>query len=474
MHILDSSNGEPVINAVTPTGGRYSCRSGLSFYTGNSSGEGIFSTYAVLDESTSTSRIVIIDHPTGEARTSEPINGIISGTPQIGSRGEYIYLTRNIATRKGIVDGHFTLVDVLNMRVVFTHPSSAYLEGNVTGPYAPLALVHHPTLGNFGEGEGDLNTNDIAAWAQSNGEGRELKGISLAFQFPVDMIPGNFTSIQPYLLKVNGWSTITKPILSRNGLNIYFTGSKASLRGWNSRFGRRASWKAEQFNKDSSDARMPLISAPTLSNDEMSMFVSSASGYLYSVETTSGLTQWIKETDSAIQVEARISPDGKILYSVERANGKITAHNSVTGDSLWSVYCGTYDQFNPFCEYGVSAEFSLSPGGCFLYYADVFGRVRAIELGFHQETAMPVTIPVADQNTSKPAEINATLSPTSTPTIDLSMEPTIMTGEPTVRPTLSPTPNLVWSVDESSAAVSISSNSIFIYVLVLHLGCAFY
>ena len=444
LHILGADNGGKVVASYRPPPVSpdhvITCASGVSF-SDSSDANDIFAVYAVIDPSVgapTTSRIVAINHPTGQVRWISPVlEGSVAGTPQVGSDGRYIYLTRNVEVKvdgQGIIqDGHFTLLDAqANGAVVYTQPSSVYRGGNETGPYAPLELVHRPFSGNFGEGEGNANRNDVAVWAQSNGGGTTLNGMSLAFQFPSSNA-ANSSAWSPYLLKVNGWSTATRPTLSSDGQNLYFTASKASLRGWNTRFGRRASWKAEQLDANPVNSRAALAAAATLSVDERSLFVPSGSDSFYSLDASTGLTNWRAESESPFYAEARVSTDGETVYSIEHTSGRITSRDAETGQEYWSVNCGTYDTANPFCTYNVEAEFDLSDDGYTLYYADVLGLVRALTVGYDAPPSpAPTRVP-----TLRPTEADPTMQPSveaDTP------EPSPQTEDPTGRPTEPPTP----------------------------------
>lgn len=468
LHILDALNGAstasytPEKSSQTGATGQTLCASGVSFYTDRNDNVE-YAIYAVIDTSAAgfvptSSRVIAINHPTGDVRwVSGPIQGAISGTPQVGSDGQYIYLTRNLDPEDDTQreDGHFSLLTTTNGQVIFTEPSSTYQGGNETGPYAPLALVHNPTSGNFGEGEGNNNRNDVAVWAQSNGGGKVLNGMSFAFQRPSnsDIVSGT-TAFKPYLLKINGWSTAAKPTLSYDGQNLYFTASKASLRGWNTRFGRRASWKAEQLDKNR-NGRLPLNSPATLSIDERSLFVASGANSFYSIDAYSGETQWREESDSPFVTEARVSPDGTRVYSIEQANGKVVSRDAETGDEVWAVSCATYDAFNPFCQYNVDAEFSLSSDGYDLYYGDVFGNVRALVVGFDAPPTMPPTMFPTVTQTDSPTTAPVSPSPTVASTsAEPTLKPTITTDEPTGRPTDPPTPEPLDDWTSSSADAS--------------------
>ena len=479
LHILDAqiNNGTVVSSYTPPTVAdgvnspprAIACVSGVSF--GDANPNDMYAVYAVIDVSVeatalnfvpTNSRVIAINHPAGTVRWVSPIiEGAVAGTPQVGSDGKYIYLTRNLEVDSGFnQDGHFTLLDTADGTIAYTSPSSIYQNGNETGPYAPLELVRNPMSGNFGEGEGNNNRNDVAVWAQSNGGGTTLNGLSLAFQFPsnADIITGG-GAWSPYVLKVNGWSTVTRPTLSPDGQNLYFTASRASMRGWNTRFGRRASWKAEQLDPNPRSSRAALFAAATLSVDERSLFVGSGGNSFYSLDAFTGLTNWRVESDSPFYTEARVSPDGRRVYSIERANGKISSRDTETGQEYWSVDCGTYDTANPFCKYQVEAEFALSDDGYTLYYADVLGMVRALNVGYDAPptpapTPLP-TLPPTPLPTQAPV-VDPTMAPSAEPT---TAEPTLpLTDEPTRRPTDPPTPE-PRDTDPPSGAGMLSSST---------------
>ena len=194
-------------------------------------------------------------------------------------------------------------------------------------------------------------------------------------------------------------------------------------------------------------SRAALNAAATLSVDERSLFVGSGGNSFYSLDAFTGLTNWRVESDSPFYTEARVSPDGQRVYSIERSNGKITSRDTETGQEYWSVDCGTYDTANPFCKYQVEAEFALSDDGYTLYYADVLGMVRALDVGYDAPpTPAPTPAP-----TLPPTPL-PTQAPVTTP------EPTVpLTEEPTRRPTDPPTPEYT---EPPSGAGMLSSSTV--------------
>uniref|UniRef100_A0A7S4IZW6 Pyrrolo-quinoline quinone repeat domain-containing protein n=1 Tax=Odontella aurita TaxID=265563 RepID=A0A7S4IZW6_9STRA len=414
------------------------CESGISFYDGSSEQFLVYSLTDIPPNGSNEivqSRIISVRHPQGSHQwISKSIPGRVSGTPTIGSDGSFVYFTHN--TDRDTV-GHFTMLFSTNGDVFFTESSSARGIG-VGVPYAPLALAHNPSEGNFNQGAG--NANDLAIWGYgSSGGDQASEGGIMSFQLPVGFSGMDRTGLGSISLQSTTWSTISKPTLSGDGQSLFFSVSKASLRGWrNKKFSRAASWKRE-LTKSPKSNQQPLFSSASLSRDEKRLFSASASTSFHAINAETGIVEWSVTTYSDIVNEARVSPDDKFVYTVERGNGKVTSYNTTDGRTLWSADCSDFhgDQF---CQYSVEADFSVSSDGCHIYYGDIHGTVTAFSVGYDPQRQQSSTNDTSNAEREGSPGIHATTSgpsspPSIVPSIRISLQPS---GTPTVENSVAP------------------------------------
>ena len=103
---------------------------------------------------------------------------------------------------------------------------------------------------------------------------------------------------------------------------------------------------------------------PALSYDTLN--VPSHGGTFAALNATNGSELW-KTPDTEIWVSPVVSPKDDVVYSVRHGKGEFTAHDVKDGKALWEFDCSTYQSVNPFCQYSVEAELSLSSTGNVLY-----------------------------------------------------------------------------------------------------------
>ena len=96
------------------------------------------------------------------------------------------------------------------------------------------------------------------------------------------------------------------------------------------------------------------------------------------MDTSQGSTLWSLEGESQFLAEAHVSPDDKRVYFIQSIDGLVLSLDQKTGETLWRVNCELYTED---CANSVKANFALSEKGDVLYYADVLGRIIALELG---------------------------------------------------------------------------------------------
>lgn len=117
--------------------------------------------------------------------------------------------------------------------------------------------------------------------------------------------------------------------------------------------------------------------SPALSFDERRLYSTTVSGETYAVNTENGKVLWNVMGQQPIVAEPKVSPDDQRLYLIRSIDGRVSSVKGVTGEPAWLVSCEFYEED---CANSVMANFDLSRSGHRLYYADVIGRVIALEL----------------------------------------------------------------------------------------------
>eukprot|EP00567_Pseudictyota_dubia_P013152 CAMPEP_0197436880 /NCGR_PEP_ID=MMETSP1175-20131217/4234_1 /TAXON_ID=1003142 /ORGANISM="Triceratium dubium, Strain CCMP147" /LENGTH=675 /DNA_ID=CAMNT_0042966271 /DNA_START=276 /DNA_END=2303 /DNA_ORIENTATION=- len=422
-------------------GSNIKCESGVSF--GRVANVGPFAVYAINYQvaGVDKSRVIAVSHPYGnQLWTSSDLDGIVMGTPQVGDDGRYVYLVRNVNDV-----GHFTLLrttEAADSAGVLYTEQAGLNNVNETGKYAPLALVKNPNNGQFDGG--NRNSNDVAAWGHYYMGGEGVAGYTRVFQLPQDFTTSSDGSVlATQIIDEVAWSTWAKPTISSNGLSIFYAITRGELRGWyNNKWGRKA-WKGETA-QDPTNGRTPVPNSAALSNDGTMLFSASATNSFHRIDAASGNVTWTAVTATEVVTEPRVSPDDTRVYTIQQGAGVVTAHDVSDGTAIWTTKCDKYQNQNPFCQYGVEAEFSVSSTGYYLYYSDNRGTVVALELG-----GVPPPTTMAPTG-SEPTTAAPSASPSSTPTSMPTAGPT-MAPVPTAMPTAMPTPIQPWTRPPSAA-----------------------
>jgi hypothetical protein len=118
------------------------------------------------------------------------------------------------------------------------------------------------------------------------------------------------------------------------------------------------------------------------------------------------------------------------------------------GSEVWSINCDNINEEpGTACADRIEAESSLSPNGLVLYYGDLSGNVKALQLGESTvETPAPTEYPTRFVPTPEPSSVpsdSPIVSPSQTPSVSLSPTdpPSIYFPlQPTRLPSFSPTP----------------------------------
>lgn len=417
------------------------CQSGIAF--GDWNGQQ-YAVYAIVDtpqstsETDASSRIIAIAHPFNEVLfVSEPLQGMVQGTPFVTKGtfpGRYIFVTHNTNTMSSTLPsaGHFSVLDVAANGALYFTESIEDVDPNRILPYGPLGASHSPSGGKF-EG-GRSNSNDLVVWLSNDDMGMGQEGFIRGFQFPVNFQPEPSFSGQlgTVLLRNVRWAASAHPTLSEDGLKLFVGIRQSDVRAWvdDASFNDGASWG----NRLDQDARA-IPHAPVLSHSQAMVAIASAGNTLVALDSRSGQILWQVSTSFPCANEPKFSPDDQQLYTITQA-GTVQGHDSTTGSVLWSFNCTTNVTNIP-CVSSVQAEFSLSPDGTTLYYSDIQGNVRVLEIAQRQgpplttyPTQAPVTIPSISSIPSsvpslKPSEAPSKVGDTKSPTVSISASPSL-------------------------------------------------
>lgn len=184
--------------------------------------------------------------------TSSELPGTPNGSPVVYTNQyaneNYILLTHNSILLKSdnstVIAGHVTLLHTERGRVSWT--DSEWSREDIPKGYGPPGHVSNPLRGKYDGGT--KNSNDLVVWASSAMEGRGPLGNTFAFQ-----LPNNFeettqqtNALETLVLKKVRWSSITRPVFSSDGLNMFFGVTGNELRGWigDTRYDETADWSA--------------------------------------------------------------------------------------------------------------------------------------------------------------------------------------------------------------------------------------
>jgi hypothetical protein len=163
----------------------------------------------------------------------------------------YVFLTHNTKISQEnitIQSGHTTLLSDVNGHVVFTN--SEWERELPPKGFGPPSVATNPLRGMYNGGM--QNSNDLVVWASNDAEGRGAEGHTFAFQLPETFAEttNDVTNLKVELLKGVGWNAATRPVLSKNGTNMFFGVTGNQLRGWigNARFDQSADWSSQLFD----------------------------------------------------------------------------------------------------------------------------------------------------------------------------------------------------------------------------------
>jgi len=407
IDILQASDGATIFS-YSPTalsGWTVSCSSGV--HEGTFFGQN-FLVYAIIDEPPTgsgleaKSRLVAIALPTGAVWwISEAVDGRIIGTPVATELGEYVYATHNINLSGTDPEGIFSIFSVKgNGTVIFSEKATARNTTDIA-PYSALAYSHMPTGGNYAGGSG--NTNDIVAWISTRSDGVGDAGYTRAFQLPQVFSSSNTSNAETVLLRPVRWNGLARPTLSMDGQSLFAVVRESGVRGWipPRTFEGSASWSVT-LAKNNVTSAIPIRNAATLSTSQSFVFVTSTSTELSCLTAADGIPVWNSSSSGLFTTEPQVAPDDFLVYTTDES-GALQARRQSDGTALWAVTCESLSLVTN-CSNILQAEFSVSSSGLYVYYGDLSGNIKAIQVAL---TTSPTIAPSAG--------IAATSAPSMTP-----------------------------------------------------------
>jgi hypothetical protein len=328
---------------------------------------------------------------------------------------------------------------------------------NETDPFSPIGIYKNPSEGYYDGGEG--NQNDMLIWSfDTSGTATQAEaGAMFGYQQPLGYA---FDGVGLEVLELGGvreWQASTAPVLTNFGRSMYWSNTRASVRGWVG----AANEDATRFSRGRSSTLSlargtpPLISAyasPALSSDEISPMVygPGAAAEFYVTNTTLGDEVRIA-TDGLVYSPAKVSPDDAYVYYVT-VNGLLYQADAMTLVERWRFTISG----------NVEGDIAMNSAGTMLYVGTTSGDLYGLEIATDlSSTSAPTAAPStsraplalsssapssspsvsaaptgAEPTTSVPSDMPSDV-PSSIPSV--SAEPTGATMEPTQSLTLTPT-----------------------------------
>lgn len=118
----------------------------------------------------------------------------------------------------------------------------------------------------------------------------------------------------------------------------------------------------------------------TLSTFEDVIYYSGGGSSLAAVSVFDGTVIWEYISTGQFTSSPEASPDNSRVYGVTGLDG-IVALTTMNGDEIWNIKCNDLDTSSVPCLSRIQGDFSLSSDGLFLYFGDIGGNVRAIQVG---------------------------------------------------------------------------------------------
>ena len=303
--------------------------------------------------------------------------------------------------------GHITVLEPINGHVQWTQ--SEWSRDEIPKGYGSPAISKRPIFGGESSGGYRDNPNDVVVWTSSDQDGRGRVGNLFAFQMISSSLAAEIqstnnantndtttttTTYDPFdvrVLRRVRWNSIARPVMNRNGTNLYAAVTGNAVRGWNglAKFNETADWSkklmptAAGTNASSYLEDVALTTAPVLSTNEETLFAVTARNETICLNSLTGKRMWSATTrdSSPILAEPVSSPDDERLYVIMSRDGRVVGIDQRKGKILWGFSCGA-ELLSSVCEKtSVLADFDISSDGQYLYYGDVDGRIISLAVG---------------------------------------------------------------------------------------------
>jgi len=409
---------------------------------------GDYMVYAVVDNENSldpSSRVIALDMDGNELWVSDDLDGVASGSPQVSSDGAYVFITHNADDKS---NGYFTTIDAnVTAGSTFYSGSSGENGDEPTNAYGPVGIFHNPTEGNYDPiesgdpvSEGDFNTNDMLMFAQTPKPSDAVisNGFLYGFQFPRDFV-GNASEVDYFQMGTfeRDFQTLTKPVMTNNGLSAYWGVSRSGFRGWAPKRFSRARSNTVGFTRNEDSPGQPVWACPALSNDGPEPTIFGGSAAKEFVRMSYDFTeQLVVPTSGYVKTTAIVDGDERAVYYVESETG--TLHQAGFDDltDLWSFAVN----------FSVDGEMAITPRSDVVLVADTRGVITALQVAEIPTTEAPSMMPSDGPSmdpTGPPAVTTSAptaLATTGAPVADTTTEAPVASpvSEPVASPVMAP------------------------------------
>lgn len=219
----------------------------------------------------------------------------------------------------------------------------------------------------------------------------------------------------------------------------------------------------------------------TLSNDSGLIYVSDSSFNFVCIDAATGNVQWSDDGSrrSGYMAEPKLSEiegQNSMVYVIETNHGNVRQHDARDGSINWASDCIDRTGTNK-CQDSVEAEFryvgcrdfaeshyvlaliyllllSISSNGNFVYFADIFGKVTALQVATFPAPPPTTSVPV-------PAPTTVTNAPaSSSPTLRATPQPVVVSTSAPIAATTSQSPDGGSVPTSDSASSGNQANSI--------------
>lgn len=262
---------------------------------------------AFYPEPVETSRIISLDYK-GTHRWMFTINGFVVGTPIYGDQvqadgSKLVYVLHNVNNV-----GQFTILiensNGTSARVLYNEVSKGGM------PFSPMTKIR------------SLRGEDVLYWVSTmnSDPGYDPRGrlYRVIVRQPLQIISSN--ARHEYV------GAATRPVINSDGTSIWIAGTysrlyklnwQANASMWKGTVSSALDW---EFRMDTSlrNETMPVMATPTLSSDGQFLYVPSTTTSFYCIHAPSGKEVWkLRHRKRSIYMnEAKVSPDGAIVYSI--------------------------------------------------------------------------------------------------------------------------------------------------------------